>query len=198
MRPSRWPALIASVPIAVLGLTTANAQNRGQSEPPPEIPPHLVYLPMNVAERMLLDAGVAKGDVVYDLGCGDGRVSILAVKKFAATAVCVDNSAMRIAEARQNAAKEGVAEGITFLQQNAVDLAKATVVTMSSPQSMTWLGLNGLLNPTLTGQLKAGARLISNFVPGSMKEMKPGRVDRFTDAKGKPIAILYMWTIGGR
>jgi hypothetical protein len=68
---------------------------------------------------------------------------------------------------------------------------------MSSPQSMTWLGLNGLLNPTLTSQLKAGARLISNFVPGSMKEWKPSRVDHFNDSKGKPLSILYMWTFGG-
>jgi cyclopropane fatty-acyl-phospholipid synthase-like methyltransferase len=63
---------------------------------------------MNVAERMLMDAGVTKNDVVYDLGCGDGRISILAVKNFGAQAVCIDNNATRIAEAKQNAAKEAL------------------------------------------------------------------------------------------
>jgi len=183
--------------VIVAALTTAvAAPQRGAStsEPPAEIPPHLIYLPMDVAERMLVDAGVTQRDLVYDLGCGDGRVAILAVKKFGAKAVAVDNNAARIAEARSTAEREGVAGSIEFLQQNMVDLSRATVVTMSSPQSMTWLGLNGLLNPTLTGQLKPGARIISNFVPGSMKEWKPDRVDHFID-HGKPRAILYVWKI---
>ena len=185
----------------MLVLATAGAAaQRGRAsggEPPAEIPPHLIYLPMDVADRMLTDAGVMKTDVVYDLGCGDGRVAIMAVKKYAVRAVCVDNNAMRIAEARANADREGVAASIRFVEQPMVDLSEATVVTMSSPQSMTWLGLKGLLNTTLTGQLKPGARIISNFVPGSMKEWKPDGVDHFVD-RGKPRAILYLWKISGQ
>jgi trans-aconitate methyltransferase len=172
-------------------------QNRNSAVPPEEIPPHLVYIPMDVADRMLADAAVTSSDVVYDLGCGDGRVSILAVKKYGARVVAVDNNPKRIAEARENATKEGVVDRITFVQQNMVDLSPATVVTMSSPQSMSWLALNGLLDPTLTSQLKPGARLISNFVPGSMKEWKPDRVDHFAD-HGKPRATLFMWKIAER
>jgi precorrin-6B methylase 2 len=153
--------------------------------------------PPEIVEKMLHLADLHPGDVVYDLGCGDGRVAIMAVKKYAVRAVCVDNNAMRIAEARANADREGVAASIRFVQQPMVDLSEATVVTMSSPQSMTWLGLNGLLNPTLTGQLKPGARIISNFVPGSMKEWKPDGVDHFVD-RGKPRAILYLWKISGQ
>ncbi len=197
-RSTRLALLMAAVFVAATGLIRTSAQGRGQAEPPPEIPPHLVYIPMDVAERMLDDAGVTKNDVVYDLGCGDGRVAILAVKKYGAKVVAVDNNAKRIVEAQANAGREGVAGSIRFLQQNMVDLSEATVVTMSSPQSMTWLGLNGLLNPTLTGQLKPGARIVSNFVPGSMKDWKPVRIDHFADARGKPRAILYMWKIEGR
>lgn len=189
-------ALTTAILSVALAITGSAAQRGAPSgpEPPAEIPPHLIYLPMDVAERMLTDAGVTASDVVYDLGCGDGRVAIMAVKKFGAKAVAVDNNASRIAEARANAQREGVATSIQFVQQNMADLSPATVVTMSSPQSMTWLGLNGLLSPTLTGQLKPGARIVSNFVPGSMKEWKPDRVDHFV-AGGKPRSILYIWKI---
>ncbi len=198
MRRRLTVGIAAAALVTATGLFRVGAQGRGQAEPPAEIPPHLVYIPRDVAERMLEDAGVTKSDIVYDLGCGDGRVAILAVKKYGAKAVAVDNNAKRIAEAQANAEREGVAGSIRFLQQDMVDLSEATVVTMSSPQSMPWLGLNGLLTPTLTGQLTAGARIVSNFVPGSMKEWNPDRVDHFSD-RGKPRAILFVWKMtGGR
>jgi hypothetical protein len=167
-----------------------------QEQPPDELPAHLVYLPIDVAERMLVLAGVTGGDLVYDLGCGDARVAILAATKFGARSVCVDHDAKRMAEARANVEREGAADRVSFLQQDSVALGDATVVTMSTPQSAPWLGLNGLLNPTLTGQLKPGARVVSNFVPGSMAAWTPDRVDRFVDAKGKARAVLYLWRIG--
>ena len=170
---------------------------RSEELPPDELPAHLAYLPIDVAERMLTLAGVTTGDVVYDLGCGDARIAILAAKKFGARSVCVDHDAKRMAEARANVAREGAASRISFLQQESVALSDATVVTMSTPQSAPWLGLNGLLDPTLTSQLKPGARVVSNFVPGSMASWKPERVDRFVDGKGTARAILYLWKIDG-
>jgi SAM-dependent methyltransferase len=164
-------------------------------QPPDELPAHLAYLPLDVADRMLTLAAVTGDDLVYDLGCGDARVAILAARKFGARAVCVDHDAKRMAEARANAEREGAADRVSFLQQESVSLTDATVVTMSTPQSAPWLGLNGLLNPTLTGQLKPGTRVVSNFVPGSMASWKPERVDRFVDAKGTARAILYLWRI---
>jgi len=118
-------ALIAATLTIALATAGAAAQRGRQSvsEPPAEIPPHLIYVPMDVAERMLQDAAVTKGDIVYDLGCGDGRVAIMAVKKFGAKAVAVDNNAMRIAEARANAEREGVAASIRFVQQPMVETA---------------------------------------------------------------------------
>jgi hypothetical protein len=67
----------------------------------------------------------------------------------------------------------------------------------STPQSARWLGFNGLLHPTLTRHLKPGARIVANFVAGSMREWTPDRVDRFTDAKGTVRAVLYLRKVQG-
>jgi len=67
-----------------------------------------------------------------------------------------------------------------------------------APADRLALRMTGLLQPLLTGRLKAGARIVTNFVAGSMKDWKPDRVDRFLDPRGKPRAILYLWTVPGR
>jgi len=189
--------LAATLVVAGSSRVLPHAQGGGQLESLPEVPPHLVYVPMDIAERMLEVAGVTKNDVVYDLGCGDGRVAIMAAKKYGARGVGVDNDPERIAEAQANAEREGVSHLVRFVQQNTIDLSEATVVTMTTPQSASWLGLNGLLQPLLTRQLKAGSRIVTNFVAGSMKNWKPDRVDRFTDARGNARAILYLWKHDG-
>src|SRR6266849_8936934 len=74
-------------------------QNPSTIEPLPEIPPHLQFVPLQVAERMLDLASVTRRDVVYDLGCGDGRIAILAARKYGAKSVGVDVDPKRIAEA---------------------------------------------------------------------------------------------------
>jgi SAM-dependent methyltransferase len=178
---------------ALASSAAASAQRGGRLEPLPPVRPHLAYVPMDVAERMLELAEVTRDDVVFDLGCGDGRIAILAARKYGARAVGVDVDPARIAEARANAAREGVTNLVRFVQQNTLDVSEATVVTMSSPQSVRWLSFNGLLHPTLTGELRPGARIVSNVVAGSMKEWQPERVDRFTGAQGEPRAILYVW-----
>jgi len=189
-----------AVVLSAVGLTRipARAQARGQLESLPEVPPHLVYIPMDVAERMLEVAAVTGKDVVYDLGCGDGRVAILAAKKYGARGVGVDNDPNRIAEARANARREGVTHLVRFVRQDTIDVSEATVVTMTTPQSAAFLSLNGLLQPLLTRQLKAGSRIVTNFVAGSMKNWTPDNVDRFIDASGRARAILYLWKHDGR
>lgn len=184
--------------LAGSSLDAVHRQGGAQLESLPEIPPHLIYVPMDVAERMLELANVTRNDVVYDLGCGDGRVAILAAKKYGARGVGVDVDPKRVAEAKANAEREGVSRLVRFLEQDTVDLSEATVVTMSLPQSVRWLSLNGLLHPALTKQLKPGARIVSNVVAGSMKDWKPDRVDRFTDTRGKARAILYLWNYDGK
>lgn len=194
-----WLAVIfAAVPD--LGQAGGEAQRQGgaQIEPFPPVPQHLLLVATDVAERILQIANVTKNDVVYDLGCGEGRLAILAAKKYGARSVGVDNDPKRIAQAKANAEQDGVSNPVRFVQQGTVDLSEATVVTMVAPQSVSWLTENGgLLQPTLTRQLKAGARIVTNFIAGSMKTWTPDRVDHFTDPRGNARAILYLWKHDG-
>jgi len=189
-------ALVAALAVAVGAEGFGQrGQNPSQIEPLPEVPPHLQFVSFEVAERMLDLAKVTRNDVVYDLGCGDGRVAILAARKYGARSVGVDVDPRRIAEANANAEKAGVSSLVRFVQRSTIDVSEATVLTMSIPQSSVWLTQNGLLHPTLTRQLKAGARIVTNFVSGSMKDWKPDRVDHFRDAGGHERAFLYVWKL---
>ncbi len=180
------------------GVGDAQSQGASRIEPLPPVPHHLLFVARDVAERMLELANVTKDDVVYDLGCGEGRLAILAAKRYGARSVGVDNDPKRIAEAKANAEEAGVADLVRFVEQGTFDVSEATVVTMVVPQSVPWLTENGgLLQPTLTRQLKAGARIVTNFVAGSMKTWKPDQVDHFSDPRGKARAILYLWKHAG-
>src|SRR5687768_1169712 len=104
-------------------------------------------------------AQVGPGDLVYDLGCGDGRIVIAAVQR-GARGVCVDIDPQRIAESRENARKAGVTERIEFIQADlmAVPLARASVVMLFlSPK------LNLALRPKLQRELPPGARIVSHW-----------------------------------
>ena len=192
--------LVAVLAVAGVGEGVGAAQRQGASqiEPLPPVPQHLMFVATDVAERMLQLANVTRNDVVYDLGCGEGRLAILAAKKYGARSVGVDNDPKRIAEAKADAEKDGVSSLVRFVQPGTMDVSEATVVTMVVPQSVPWLTENGgLLQPTLTRQLKAGARIVTNFVAGSMKEWTPDQVDHFTDPRGHARAILYLWKHDG-
>ena len=105
----RLTFIALTVALAVAGFSEGSGQrgqNPSQVEPLPEVPPRLQFVPLAVAERMLDLASVTSSDVVYDLGCGDGRLAIVAAKKFGARAVGVDVDAKRIAEAAANAGLE--------------------------------------------------------------------------------------------
>ncbi len=184
--------------LAVAGIGGAQRQEASRIEPLPPVPHHLMFVATDVAERMLRLANVTRADVVYDLGCGEGRLAILAAKKYGARSVGVDSDPKRIVEARANAGKDGVSNLVRFVQEGTIDVSEATVVTMVVPQSVPWLTENGgLLQPTLTRQLRTGARIVTNFVAGSMKEWKPDRIDHVTDARGNARAILYLWKHDG-
>ncbi|MCX7975382.1 MAG: class I SAM-dependent methyltransferase [Candidatus Aminicenantes bacterium] len=124
-----------------------------------------VPTPMEVVERMLAMAAVTKDDLVYDLGCGDGRIVVTAAKKYGAKGVGIDLDPRRIAESLDRAKREGVAHLVRFEQQDVMkaDFSKATVVTLYLlPES------NELLRPLLEKQLKPGVRVVShNYeIPG--------------------------------
>lgn len=113
-----------------------------------------------VVTAMLELAQVTEKDVVLELGCGDGRIVIEAVKRYGARAVCVDIDPRRIEDARNNAAAAGVGERIEFREQDAMktDLRGATVVTLFLSQD-----LNLALRPRLERELPPGTRVVSHW-----------------------------------
>ena len=144
-----------------------------------------VATPEPVVEAMLDMARVGPGDVVYDLGCGDGRIVIAAASRRGARGVGIDIDADLVAEANQNARDAGVADRARFQVADLFrsDFSEATVVMLYlSPE------LNAALQPQLWRQLKVGTRVIShNFPMGA--DWPPERVLRVGDR------ILQLWTI---
>ena len=123
-----------------------------------------VPTPMNVVEKMLEMAEVDKDDIIYDIGCGDGRIVITAAKEFGARGVGIDIDPQRIKESKAGAKQAGVEDLVDFLQEDAtkVDLSEATVVTMYLlPES------NALMIPQLE-KLKPGALVVTHnyHIPG--------------------------------
>jgi protein-L-isoaspartate O-methyltransferase len=145
--------------------------------------------PPDVVDRMLSLAKVTQADVVYDLGCGDGRIVIAAAQKFGARGVGIDIDRGLIAKAEAAARAAGVSDRVTFEVQDAttVDVSRATVVTL-----YLLAASNLKLRPTLTTQLRPGSRIVSHNYP--MGDWEPDRVDTFVDARGTT-RTLFLWTI---
>jgi ribosomal protein L11 methylase PrmA len=142
--------------------------------------------PTEVVQAMTDMAAVKAGDVVYDLGCGDGRI-VIAAAKLGARAVCVDIDPLRIADAQENARAAGVAERIQFRNQDlfAVDLNDATVVMLFlSPD------FNLKLRPRLQA-LKSGTRIVSHW--HDMGDWKPQKALRIP--RGWREHAVYFWAI---
>jgi len=148
-----------------------------------------VATPLDVVERMLTLARVGPDDLVYDLGCGDGRVVIMAVQKFGARGVGVDIEPTLIEQAIANAKSADVADRVTFRVQDAltVDVSPATVVTLYLLASA-----NARLRPTLMQQLRPGSRIVSHNFP--IGDWEPDVVDNFTDLGGRR-RTLYLWSV---
>ncbi len=139
----------------------AGAPPGSASEPtaPAKLDVIFVATDLTIVNAMLTLANVTRDDVVYDLGCGDGRIVIAAAKEFGARGVGVDLDPQRIREAQANAVRAGVADRATFRVQDIfdTDIQPATVVTLFlSPD------LNAQLRPKLTSQLKPGTRIVSH------------------------------------
>lgn len=145
------------------------------------------YVPtgQKTVEEMLKLAGVKPGDVVYDLGCGDGRIVITAAEKFGATGVGVDLNPERIAEAKANAAAAGVSDKVEFVLGDLFefDFSKADVVTMYLLPSV-----NLELRPKLQKELKPGSRVVSHDF--HMEDWKPEKTMRVGTHD-----TIYLWTI---
>ena len=151
--------------------------------------PDVLYVPtpQPVVDDMLRLAEVRRGDVLYDLGSGDGRIPVTAAKKFGVRAVGIDIDPERIAQARRNARASGVAELVQFRQQDLfeADFREATVVTLYLLPE-----LNLKLRPQLLAQLRPGTRVVSHQF-----DMGDWRPDKTLERDGRTV---YLWVIPPR
>lgn len=188
--PAVWAALcIGCAIIPALPMTASHTW--GQIPEQESLAPY-VPTPQDVVEKMLEIAQVTSKDVVYDLGCGDGRIVITAAKKYGAHGVGVDINPERIKESQENARRAGVESLVKFMLQDAmtVDVSPATVVTLYLlPDS------NRKLRGNLTRDLKPGARIVSHAF--DMDDWEPLRTEQFTDAGGMTRTI-YLWKADGK
>ena len=184
-RRAAFTTLLALVLLTPVSSPTALAQQQ-----PASLAPY-VPTPQDVVNRMLELAGVTKDDVVYDLGCGDGRIVITAAQRFGARGVGIDFDPERIAEANANAERAGVRDLVTFIEQDAMlaDVSEATVVTLYLLSSS-----NMKLRPILTSQLQPGSRIVSHAF--RMGDWEPDETNRFEDERGGSRTI-YLWRADG-
>ena len=143
-------ASIGAILAAFFLVLPAHAETR-----PGQRPPDVIYVPTPqlVVDEMLKIAAVKKGDVLYDLGSGDGRIPVTAAKRFGIRAVGIDIDPDRIKEARANAKKNGVEKLVSFRNEDLfkANFREATVVTLYLLPD-----LNVKLRPRLWKELKPG------------------------------------------
>jgi uncharacterized protein (TIGR03000 family) len=165
-----------------------------QADParPDDILVRYVPTPMEVVEAMLKLGSVGKDDVVFDLGCGDGRIVVTAVSKYGAKrGVGVDIDPERIKDSNANARSAKVEDKVDFRMEDVLkikDYSEASVV-------MLYMGdeLNMALRPILQASLKPGSRIVSHrFLMG---DWKPEQTINITDRQGRPYS-LHLWKIG--
>ena len=151
--------------------------------------PDVIFVPtpQEVVDEMLRLANVKKGDVLYDLGSGDGRIPITAARKFGVHGVGIDIDPQRIAEANENAKRSGVTDLVKFRQEDLfkADFREATVVTLYLLPD-----LNEKLRPKLWAELKPGTRIVSHQF-----EMGNWKPEKTVELNGRTI---YFWTIPPR
>jgi ribosomal protein L11 methylase PrmA len=148
--------------------------------------PDVIFVPtpQEVVDAMLKVAKVTKNDVIYDLGCGDGRIPVTAAKTYGARGIGIDIDPQRIKEANENAKTQGVTDKVKFMNADLfeTDISEATVVTLYLLPS-----LNLKLMPKLMKELKPGTRIVSHAF--DMGDWKP---EQTLNVNGRTV---YYWTI---
>ena len=180
--------------LVLLVLLVPSASIKAQLGPREEIP--FVPTPIEVVDRMLELAEVKKGDVVYDLGSGDGRIVIRAAKKYGARAIGIEMDRLLLDKARQDAKAAGVSHLVQFRAEDAMktDLSKATVVTL---YMLPWF--NEAMKPSLQKNLKPGARIVAHDF--GIEGWEPDQTVKLSEIEIKLGGLrhqhtLYLWRIG--
>jgi cyclopropane fatty-acyl-phospholipid synthase-like methyltransferase len=158
-----------------------------------EIP--FVPTPVEVIDRMLALAEVKQGDVVYDLGSGDGRIVIRAAKKYGVHAVGIEMDQLLLEKARQDAKAEGVSHLVEFRAADALkaDISPATVVTL---YMLPWF--NEAMKPNFKKMLKPGTRIVAHDF--GIEGWEPDKTEKLPKIEIMPGGrrhqhIIYLWRI---
>lgn len=183
----RWtsPAVVAAAIVA--GLLGAE----GAAPEKPRRGPRTFFVssPQDVVEKMLNMAQVQKDDIVYDLGCGDGRIVVTAARIYGCRAVGIDIDPECVRQARARVANEKVGDLVTIEQKDFfdVDLSKATVVALYLVPAV-----NERLLPQLE-KMKPGCRIVAHAcgIPG----VRPDKMVRFVSQEDENERPLYLWTL---
>jgi hypothetical protein len=148
-----------------------------------------VPTPQEVVERMLELAQVKKGDIVYDLGSGDGRIVITAAQKYGVRAIGFEIDPERIKESQENIKKAGVGNLVEIRQQDirTVDLSPASVLTMYLLPEV-----NLMIRPKIWKQMKPGSRIVSHDF--DMGDWKPLKTENIKDGHNWD-HTLYLWHV---
>jgi cyclopropane fatty-acyl-phospholipid synthase-like methyltransferase len=164
-----------------------------QLGPHEEIP--FVPTPIEVVDRMLELAEVKKGDVVYDLGSGDGRIVIRAAKKYGVRAIGIEMDRLLLDKARKDAEAAGVSHLVEFRAEDAMktDLSKVTVVTL---YMLPWF--NESMKPSFQKYLKPGARIVAHDF--GIEGWEPDKTVKLSEPEKKPggyvhYHAIHLWRI---
>lgn len=163
----------------------------GCSTPGVTLDVRYVPTPQPVVDAMLRLAAVRQGDVVYDLGCGDGRIVITAARDFGARGVGVDIDPRRIEEANAAARSAGVSGRVRFVVQDLfrTDFSEATVLALYLLPELNWK-----LQPKIRSELRPGARVVSHQF--GIGDWQPDRIE--TAWSGTQAHELFLWVVPPR
>jgi len=183
--------LIVGWAVTITG--AVQAQLLGPNEEIPFVP-----TPIEVIDRMLELAEVKKGDVIYDLGSGDGRIVIRAAKKYGVRAVGIEMDSSLLDKARKAAKAEGVSHLVEFRSEDALktDISRATVVTL---YMLPWF--NEAMKPNFKKMLKPGARIVAHDF--GIEGWEPDKTEKLLQPETKAggflhFHTLYLWKIAGQ
>jgi cyclopropane fatty-acyl-phospholipid synthase-like methyltransferase len=179
--------------ILVMGCTMQIGLVSAMADYPEEIP--FVPTPIEVVDRMLELAEVKNGDVVYDLGSGDGRIIIRAAKKYGARGIGIEMDRTLIDKARKSAQAEGVSHLVEFRVEDALktDISPATVVTL---YMLPWF--NEAMKPNFQKYLKPGSRIVAHDF--GIEGWMPAKTEKLPEIEYrsggyKHQHILYLWKL---
>lgn len=184
--PTIAAALCLAMAASLFGQAAVEEKKEEQKPRTPDV--IFVPTPQDVVEKMLEMAAVKKGDLLYDLGCGDGRIVVTAAKKYGCRAEGFDIDPLRVEESLENVAKNKM-EALAKIHERDIfklDLSKANVVTLYLLPE-----LNVKLIPQLE-KLKPGSRIVSHDF--RMRGVKPDKVVQLKSTEDGSSHSIFLWT----